>query len=1115
MLEARCLLAVEPIINEFLAQNNTINTDSDGDHSDWVEIYNPNTTSISLNGYFLTDDRTKLTKWKFPNVSLGGQTFLLVWASNKNRVDPTKPLHTNFALSKDGEYLGLIKPDGVTIDAEFAPTFPAQLPDISYGIRPDTGEVDFLKPTPAAPNSTQGIVADTKFDHDRGYYTAPFDLVISTDTPGASIRYTKDGNAPTATSGTLYTGSIHISTTTLVRAIAYKSGFTSTDVDAQSFIFASDVLDQPANIPGYPNPVLPANGDGTPTAQFDYEMDPTIVNNPIYSSKAGPALKSIPTLSIGVKPSDIFGSSGFYSNDGVEKPISMELIDPNHPDDNLQINAGVESHAHLLLKQAMKINFKGAFGASKLHAAIFKDAPVGGDSATDEFDNLILRSGYNRAWSTTAASLAKTTFTEDEFTRQNQIAVSGIGTHGTFVHLYINGLYWGLYNLAERPDEGFGAAYYGGDKDDWFAISHNGINNGDPTRWNYMVNTLTAKDLSNSTNYNEMKQYLDVQEYADYIICQWWSGVTDWPSNNFWAGGDVKTKMPFQFYAWDGEFMFNTVNRFDDPPNGAWVHPYFKVGDTSSNASIIKLWRALRDSPDFMTLFADRAYKALFNGGGLTDANALARWDALSSFVDQAVIDESARWGDSLITLGHSRRTHDDDWKPAVAAIRALIPGNGAQLISAMRAENFYPDIDPATMSQQGGLVPSGFKLGLTNPNSGGTIYYTTDGSDPRLPGGGINSGGLIYNGTKVTLNANTQIRLRVKNGSTWSALNEAAFTINTIANLRVTELMYHPKAPNNALFDAEEYEFVELKNTGKSSLNLNNVQLAGGINFTFGNVNLAAGDHTLVVANQAAFESLYGTGLSIAGEYSGHLSNSDDEIQLLAPGNVTLADFTYSDTWYPSTDGDGFSLVVIDPTDDPASLNDAASWRASTVINGTPDADESSIAPNSVVINELLSSSTGPDGDQIELKNTTNQPIDISNWFISDSLSNLKKFQIPSGTTLAAGAYIVFTETADFGSALSFSSNGETAYLSSADGAGALTGYQAIQQFGAADSDVPFARYVNSAGDAKFVAETAATFGATNAPPAVGPVVINEIHYNPTAGFPAQWDPKLGIHVT
>ena len=207
------------------------------------------------------------------------------------------------------------------------------------------------------------------------------------------------------------------------------------------------------------------------------------------------------------------------------------------------------------------------------------------------------------------------------------------------------------------------------------------------------------------------------------------------------------------------------------------------------------------------------------------------------------------------------------------------------------------------------------------------------------------------------------------------------------------------------------------MKNTGfLSSSNLNNVQLSGGISFTFGNTNLDPDAHILVVADQAAFTSLYGSGFNIAGEYSGHLSNSGDEIQLLAPGNVTLADFTYDPTWYPGTDGNGFSLVVVEPTDDPSGLSDKSAWQAGGAIGGTPGADESDIAPASVVVNELLSNSSGASGDEIELKNTTSQAIDISGWFLSDSSSNLKKFKIPANTSIAGGGFMVFTETSDFG---------------------------------------------------------------------------------------------------
>ena len=116
-----------------MASNKTTLADDDGDFSDWIEIYNPDATPVELNGWNLTDSAKKKTKWTFPSVTLAPQAFLVVFASGKNRVDPAKPLHTNFSLDAEGEYLGLIRPDGSTVVSEFAPAYPLQRADISYG----------------------------------------------------------------------------------------------------------------------------------------------------------------------------------------------------------------------------------------------------------------------------------------------------------------------------------------------------------------------------------------------------------------------------------------------------------------------------------------------------------------------------------------------------------------------------------------------------------------------------------------------------------------------------------------------------------------------------------------------------------------------------------------------------------------------------------------------------------------------------------------------------------------------------------------------------------------------------------------------------------------------
>src|SRR5256885_5762325 len=124
------------VISEFMADNKNTLADVDGDFSDWIEIYNTSTTNVNLAGWALTDNPTHATKWIFPSTNLTARGFMVVFASGKNRAVPGAELHADFSLKASGEYLGLLRPNG-TVATEFAPTFPAQSPDISYGIEQD------------------------------------------------------------------------------------------------------------------------------------------------------------------------------------------------------------------------------------------------------------------------------------------------------------------------------------------------------------------------------------------------------------------------------------------------------------------------------------------------------------------------------------------------------------------------------------------------------------------------------------------------------------------------------------------------------------------------------------------------------------------------------------------------------------------------------------------------------------------------------------------------------------------------------------------------------------------------------------------------------------------
>ena len=377
-------------------------------------------------------------------------------------------------------------------------------------------------------------------------------------------------------------------------------------------------------------------------------------------------------------------------------------------------------------------------------------------------------------------------------------------------------------------------------------------------------------------------------------------------------------------------------------------------------------------------------------------------------------------------------------------------------------------------------------------------------GSGGITPGGAIAPNAIQYT-VPITLTQSARIKTRIKNGADWSALNEACFSDSRVADsLRVTEIMYHPADPN--------HEFIEVRNTGPDTINLAWVKFTDGIDFTFPDRTLASGESAVVVRNQPLFEAFYGTGITIAGQYTGALSNGGEEIVLRDAFGTEILDFDYNDNWYPVTDGAGFSLNIINPSDpDPNSWDDKAAWQAGSVVNGSPgSANPANVVPNgAIVINEVLTHSNSYPNDWIELYNTTGSTVDIGGWFLSDDRSNLKKYQIAAGESISPYGYKVFTQDDNFGNSASdpgklvgfgLSELGEEVYLSSGSGGNLAGGYSVWEEFGAAEWDVSFGRYVKSAAadhDVDFVATQSMTFETANSDPLVPDVVITEIMYN------------------
>jgi len=324
---------------------------------------------------------------------------------------------------------------------------------------------------------------------------------------------------------------------------------------------------------------------------------------------------------------------------------------------------------------------------------------------------------------------------------------------------------------------------------------------------------------------------------------------------------------------------------------------------------------------------------------------------------------------------------------------------------------------------------------------------------------------------------------------------------------LRITEIMYHPAAPpSGSLFEAEDYEYIELRNTGPTNISLVGVHFANGIDFSFTGsavTDLAPNGYVLVVRNLAAFTSRYGANPNVAGAYVGILDNGGENLRLDDAVGEKILDFRYENNWYPVTDGPGASLVFINPAADWKTWGLKASWRPSAYDLGSPastDPPTNSYLP--ILVNEVLSHSDPPLKDAIELFNPNGVAVNIGGWFISDDLGTPRKFRVPNGVSVPAGGFVSFDET-QFNPtpgtppSFAFSSMGDEAYVFSGNGTN-ITGWFQGEKFGAAENNVSFGRYTNSQGNVHFVAMSTTNFGTQNSLPKVGPVVVSEIQYHP-----------------
>ncbi|MBC8002226.1 MAG: lamin tail domain-containing protein, partial [Opitutaceae bacterium] len=570
--------------------------------------------------------------------------------------------------------------------------------------------------------------------------------------------------------------------------------------------------------------------------------------------------------------------------------------------------------------------------------------------------------------------------------------------------------------------------------------------------------------------------------------------------NNWYGMRDRTGTNGFRFFLHDSEHTLVNLDT-NSAVNVNRIGPFAAGGDQIQYSSPGWIWQKLTGHPEFQVRVADHVQRHFFHGGVLTYAAATNRFLVRKNEIDRAVVGESARWGDAKRAAPFTR---DLEWITAINdLVNNYFPFRATNVVAQLKTAGLFPSLDAPAFNQHGGNVADGFPLTMTV--SSGSIYFTRDGSDPRLPGGGIAPGAAAY-ASPINLTESAIFKARAFDGVTWSALAEAPFyIIRTFTDLLITEVMYNPQG--TVLFGGDALEFIELKNASSLTRELSGIHFTNGIQFTFPiGTFLGPGQFAVLVSNPQGFASRY-PGVPVAGVFGGKLSNSGEQLTLAHATGTNIVSFSYSDSapWPAAADGSGFSLVPVNPNLN-AAPGLAANWRASSAMGGSPGSDDP--APNipRIWINEILTHTDLPQVDSIELHNPNSTNVNIRYWFLTDDRSTPFKYQVLTDTIIPAGGYIVVTESqfnATPGASNSFrlSSYGEEIYLYSGNVTGQLTGFSDGFTYGAAANGVAFGRYTISTGEAQYPAQTVNTLSANNAGPRIGPVVINEIHYAPAVG--------------
>ncbi len=552
------------IINEFLASNSNFIFDPDFERDgDWIELYNIGTTKAVLNDYYLSDNPDNPLKWKIPEgTEIPANGFLLLWADGRNT-----GLHTNFQLDIEGEFLGLSRQHYHFIDSV---NFSQQRTNISFGR--DDGNVSqwvfYQQPTPGKANTSKpysGFAQKPQFSIQGGFFTSSQQVSISSPQPDALIYYSTDGTEP-GDSCKFYKHPVNVDFTSVIRAKCYLEGY------------------------------LPSKS----------------VNHTYFINEPE---RILPVISLYTAPEHLWDSTtGMFIKyeEDLEKPMGIEFFDEFN-NREFALNAGSEVYGSATRKYAQKsieIKMKNLYGAETLNYKLFPR------ENRDNFKTFLLRNSGND-W-TNQHNCLGTMFCD---ALQQEIVNGQMDLDMQLYRpsvVYLNGQYWGLYNIREKLDDHYIEYYHGVDADSMDMIKLCADENyeipfGDSIHMQNLVEYVKSHDMTLEENYEFLKTQIDIDEFINFYIAQIFNANIDWPNNNnkFWRPQKPNGKWRWMLY--DLDFGFNGFRWTTYPNWEAYSKNMYGHLEISANDMwAAEIWRNVIDNKDFINEFAQR-YMHLLN----------------------------------------------------------------------------------------------------------------------------------------------------------------------------------------------------------------------------------------------------------------------------------------------------------------------------------------------------------------------------------------------------------------------------------------------------------------------------------------------------------------------